>query len=43
MAKIINNQRDIKFGHFTQEELDLVLTKLEKGKLPVLMKYHRKY
>ena len=30
MMKIINNQLDIKLGQFTQEELDIVLTKIKK-------------
>ena len=41
--KIFNNQLDIKLGHFTQEELDVVLKLLKTRKLPVLMKYHQKY
>ena len=35
---MINNQLDIKLGHFTQEELYLVLRKRKNRKLPVLMK-----
>ena len=37
----INNQLDIKLKQFTQEELDVVLSKI--GMLPVLMKYLQKY
>ena len=37
--KIINNLLNIKLGQFTQEELDIVLTKSKTEKLPVLMKY----
>ena len=31
-TKIINNQLDIKLGQFTQEELDVVLTKIRSRK-----------
>ena len=30
--KMINNQPDIKVGQFTQEELDIVLTKIKTRK-----------
>ena len=30
--KIVNNQLDIKVGQFTQEELDIVLTKIKNRK-----------
>ena len=33
---IINNQIDIKLGHITQEELDVVLTKIKNRKAAVL-------
>ena len=32
IPKIINNQQDIKFGLFTQDELDIVLRKFENKK-----------
>ncbi len=43
IMKIINNQLDIKLGQFTQEELDVVLTKIKNRKIMILMKYHQKY
>ena len=33
ITKIINNQLDIKLGHFTQEELDVELTKIKNRKV----------
>ena len=32
ITKIINNQQDIKPGQFTQEEVDIVLTKINNRK-----------
>ena len=32
IIKIVNNQFDIKLGQFTQEELDVVLTKIKNRK-----------
>ena len=31
ITKIISNQLDIKLGQFTQEKLDVVLTKVKNG------------
>ena len=43
ITKMINHQLDIKLGQFTQEELDVVQTKLKKkAKLLVMMKYPKK-
>ena len=43
IAKIINNELDIKLGQFTQEELDSVLRKIKIGKEQGLVKYPQKY
>ena len=32
ITKIINAQLDIRFGHFTQEELNIILTKIKSRK-----------
>ena len=34
ITKMINNQLDITLGQFTQEELDIVLTKIKKTEIP---------
>ena len=38
IVKIINNQLDIKLGHFTQEESDVVQRKIKNRKAASVMK-----
>ena len=43
ITKIIKNQQDIKLEQFTQDERDVVQTKIKNRTVDVLMKYHQKY